>query len=75
MNISMHRLCSVVTHYIQHVSAIFFFYKFYKPVFIIDCTSEHADKSFRGIKSYFCPYLVSFACVDGFVPSVVTLVD
>ena len=24
MHISMHRLCSVVTHYIQHVSAIFF---------------------------------------------------
>ena len=34
MNIFMHRLCSVVTHYIQHVSAKFF----YKPVFIIDCT-------------------------------------
>ena len=29
-----HRVCSVVTHYIQHVSAIFFD----KPVFIIDCT-------------------------------------
>ena len=34
MNIFMHSLCSVVTHYILHVSAIFF----YKPVFIIDCT-------------------------------------
>ena len=34
MHISMHRLCSVVTHYMQHVSAIFF----YKPVFFIDCT-------------------------------------
>ena len=33
MNIFMHRLCSVMTHYIQHVSA-----NFYKPFFIIDCT-------------------------------------